>query len=71
VQDGGATTRNKLRTPPLWGLRARPRLMHDGATLSRTDAIERHSGEASQARQNFLHLSPSQQADLINFLNSL
>jgi CxxC motif-containing protein (DUF1111 family) len=60
-----------LRTPPLWGLRARNRLMHDGATVSRTDAINRHSGEAYDVVTNFLWLSSSQQTDLINFLNTL
>src|SRR5262249_24640210 len=28
VQNGGASTRNKLRTPPLWGMRTRDRIMH-------------------------------------------
>ena len=34
VQNGGPTTRNKLRTQPLWGVRTHDRLMHDGATLT-------------------------------------
>ena len=34
-------------------------------------AIDRHFGEASQARQKFMHLSARQQSDLINCLNSL
>jgi CxxC motif-containing protein (DUF1111 family) len=38
--------RNKLRTPPLWGVRLRPWLMHDGASLTFLDAILRHGGEA-------------------------
>ena len=71
VQNGGQSTRNKLRTPPLWGVRARDRLMHDAATVSRTDAINRHGNEASGVRANFNSLSASQQTDVINFLNSL
>ncbi|HEV8486256.1 MAG TPA: di-heme oxidoredictase family protein [Blastocatellia bacterium] len=71
VQSGGASTRNKLRTPPLWGMRTRDRLMHDGAALSRTDAILRHSGEATLVIHNFRNLSANQQSQLITFLNSL
>src|SRR5215510_2024861 len=33
VQNGGQGTRNMLRTPPLWGVRTRPELMHDGLSL--------------------------------------
>jgi CxxC motif-containing protein (DUF1111 family) len=32
-------TANRLRTPPLWGVHLRTRLMHDGATLTFFDAI--------------------------------
>ena len=36
------STRNKMRTPPLWGVRTRDRLMHDGESLTFLEAIERH-----------------------------
>jgi CxxC motif-containing protein (DUF1111 family) len=71
VQNGGQTTRNKVRTMPLWGMRARDRLMHDGATVSRTDAVLRHRNEAAGAANNFASLSVASQNDVINFLNSL
>jgi CxxC motif-containing protein (DUF1111 family) len=72
VQNGGAGTRNMVRTPPLWGLRARPELMHDGLSLSFNDAIQRHAGVGgTTARNNFNALSAAQRADLIAFLNSL
>jgi CxxC motif-containing protein (DUF1111 family) len=71
VQNGGQSTRNKVRTMPLWGMRARDRLMHDGATVSRTDAILRHRNEAAGAANNFASLSVGSQNDVINFLNSL
>jgi CxxC motif-containing protein (DUF1111 family) len=71
VQNGGQATRNQVRTPPLWGMRARNRLMHDQATVSRSDAINRHAGQATTARNNFAALAASQQQDVINFLNSL
>jgi CxxC motif-containing protein (DUF1111 family) len=71
VQNGGQGTRNQIRTIPLWGLRARDRLMHDGLTVTRTDAIQRHGGQASASRTNFNNLSGGSQQDLINFLNTL
>jgi len=71
VQNGGQSTRNKVRTMPLWGMRARNRLMHDGASVSRTDAILRHRNEAATAANNFAALSLTQQNNIIDFLNSL
>ncbi len=71
VQNGGDRTRNMLRTPPLWGLRTRSRLMHDGGTLTRNDAILRHDREVRTAAQSYLRL-PQQQRDLLlMFLSSL
>jgi CxxC motif-containing protein (DUF1111 family) len=64
-------TQNKLRTAPLWGLRLRPRLMHDGASLTLFDAIVRHDGEAKHVTQRFHQLSPSEQQALLDFLTSL
>jgi CxxC motif-containing protein (DUF1111 family) len=71
VQNGGQDTANKLRTPPLWGVRMRNRLMHDGNSLTFENAIERHRGEADDASDNFRRLSPRQRNALIEFLRSL
>jgi CxxC motif-containing protein (DUF1111 family) len=71
VQNGPPDTASKLRTVPLWGMRTRDRLMHDGLSTSRTDAILRHNGEASDARRNFGNLTDQQRNQLITFLNSL
>jgi CxxC motif-containing protein (DUF1111 family) len=71
VQNGGQSTRNKVRTAPLWGMRSRDRLMHDGESVSRTDAILRHRNEAAGAANNFAALSLTQQNNVIDFLNSL
>ncbi|PYR64845.1 MAG: hypothetical protein DMF88_21915 [Acidobacteria bacterium] len=71
VQNGGAATRNKIRTAPLWGLRTRGRFMHDAATFNLTDAILRHGGQASQVRDNFKLLNGYDQRKLIAFLLSL
>lgn len=71
VQNGGQATRNKMRTAPLWGMRTRDRLMHDGLSVTRTDAILRHLGEATGVTFNFIVLSDVQKNQLIAFLNSL
>ena len=69
--DSVGRTRNKVRTAPLWGVRLRPRLMHDAASLTLRDAIVRHRGEASDASNRFRKLSASDQAAVIEFLKSL
>jgi CxxC motif-containing protein (DUF1111 family) len=71
VQNGGQQTRNKLRTPPLWGVRTRNRLMHDGESLSFNNAILRHGGEASGVISNYRRLSDSRRNQLIAFLKNL
>jgi len=71
VQNGGQSTRNKLRTPPLWGVRTRDRLMHDGNSVSRSDAILRHAGEANGVINNYRLLSSTQKNQITTFLNSL
>ena len=44
------SSRNKIRTAPLWGVRLRPRLMHDGASLTLPDAIQRHQGRGNACK---------------------
>jgi CxxC motif-containing protein (DUF1111 family) len=63
--------RNKVRTAALWGVRLRPRLMHDGGSLTLRDAILRHRNEASDAADRFLKLSASEQQAIVAFLRSL
>lgn len=71
VQNGGQSTMNKLRTPPLWGVRTRTRLMHDGESRTFNGAINRHQGEALPVWNNFQALSPSEKSQLLTFLRSL
>ncbi len=71
VQNGGQATAHKLRTPPLWGLRARSRFLHDLSSVSYGDAILRHNHEAGQAAQAFRNLPPPQRDQLVQFLRSL
>jgi CxxC motif-containing protein (DUF1111 family) len=71
VQNGGQITRTRVRTPPLWGVRTRTRLMHDGESLTFNEAILRHGGEASAVRARYQLLTPTQKMQLISFLESL
>jgi CxxC motif-containing protein (DUF1111 family) len=71
VQNPPEDTANKLRTAALWGLRMRPRYMHDLKSLTLENAIERHQGEAETVTQRFRELSPTKKQELFEFLNSL
>src|SRR5262249_1629948 len=71
VQNGGQSTANKLRTMPLWGVRAHERHMHDADTLTFNESILRHAGEARNVITNYRNLSGTQQNQLITFLKSL
>jgi CxxC motif-containing protein (DUF1111 family) len=65
------STQNKIRTAPLWGVRMRNRLMHDGASVTLRDAIARHRGEATHVTQKFEKLRKDDQEAIIEFLKSL
>jgi CxxC motif-containing protein (DUF1111 family) len=65
------SSRNKIRTAPLWGVRLRPRLMHDGTSLTLLEAITRHRGEAAHVTQQFEKLKRPDQEAIIEFLKSL
>ena len=63
VQNGGVSTRNKVRTAALWGVRARGRFMHDGLSFSFEDAIARHGGQASSRPHQLQQPLLQQQAE--------
>jgi CxxC motif-containing protein (DUF1111 family) len=65
------STANKFRSAPLWGLRFRHDLMHDGDSPGAEAAIVRHGGEATTVRQRYDHLAPAEKRQLQQFLNSL
>jgi CxxC motif-containing protein (DUF1111 family) len=74
----GTAKTSEWRTPPLWGLGLAPMaqggqyfLLHDGRAHSIRDAIQLHGGEAAQARDQFIQLTPVEQEDLVRFLQSL
>jgi CxxC motif-containing protein (DUF1111 family) len=63
--------RMKIRTAPLWGVRMRSRLMHDGNSVTLRDAVMRHAGEARDAQHKFEKLSKADQEAILQFLSSL
>ncbi|HIE92378.1 MAG TPA: hypothetical protein EYQ83_05730 [Acidobacteria bacterium] len=65
------STANKFRTSPLWGLRFRNRLMHDGGSHTLAEAIDRHDGEAGGTKAMFNGFTATQQSQLFAFLKSL
>ncbi len=70
-QAGPQDTVNKLRTAPLWGVRTKARFMHDLASQTLEDAIQRHAGEARHVTRRFQKLTTAEKQQLITFLNSL
>jgi CxxC motif-containing protein (DUF1111 family) len=71
MQESFAASANRIRTAPLWGLRTRSRLMHDGLSFTLREAISRHQGEAKAVRSAFDALAPASQEQLLTFLRSL
>src|SRR5438067_5292433 len=59
------SSENRVRTAPLWGVRLRPRLMHDGASLTLRGATVRHRGEASRVTRRFEGLGTADQKAII------
>ena len=66
-----ASTANQMRTAPLWALRTRNRLMHDGLSFTTEEAIQRHAGQAAGVTKKFNALSEAQKKRLLAFLDSL
>lgn len=59
------------RTPPLWGLHARTRFLHDGRATNLTAAILAHDGEAAAVADGFRAMSDRQRGTLLAFLAAL
>ena len=66
-----ASTASQIRTAPLWALRTRNRLMHDGLSFTKEAAISRHGGQASRVRSLYDALTAAQKTALLAFLDSL
>ena len=59
------------RTAPLWGLRRRAALLHDGRAATPREAILWHGGEAARSRAAFLALDQAAQTVLLDYLAGL
>jgi CxxC motif-containing protein (DUF1111 family) len=68
---GYAITARQIKTAPLWGLRTRNRLMHDGLTFTYQAAIGRHINQGQAAQNAYLALSATEQNQVLAFLHSL
>lgn len=62
-----------MRTTPLWGSQLNPALWHDGSIKQGdyTGAINKHDGQGLGTKVQYNNLSPTQQKQLLKFLQSL
>lgn len=67
----GQASGEEFRTPPLWGLRTRAPLMHDGRANTIEHAIRLHDNQAAASRRRFEALADAGRAALLQFLRSL
>jgi len=65
------TIRTQFLTTPLWGVGTTAPYGHDGRSISLTEVILRHGGEAQAARDAFDALSVANRSAVIEFLSSL
>ena len=68
--DSVAVTR-RMRTAPLWGIRVRNKLLHDGRCSDIACAIRAHDGQGAAARNAFNARSAADQHSLTEFVRSL
>ena len=68
--DSVARTR-QMRTAPLWGIRFRNHLLHDGRCGDIPCAVRAHDGQAAAARNAFNALSSDNQHNIVQFVRSL
>ncbi len=68
--DSLAVTR-RMRTAPLWGVRFRHFLLHDGRTNNVATAIQAHDGQGTAARNAFNALSSTERSNLVAYVLSL
>jgi CxxC motif-containing protein (DUF1111 family) len=68
--DSLAVTR-RMRTAPLWGIRFRNKLLHDGRTTDIPTAVRAHAGQGAAAAAAFNSLSSANQHNVVQFVRSL
>ena len=67
----GTSTGRQMRTAPLWGVRNRTALLHDGRATTVEAAILAHDGQGRAARNRFAGLSARTRAALLAYVSSL
>ena len=67
----GTAGATQMRTPPLWGVRAKSRLLHDGRAAGISEAVAFHDGQGAAARDAFQALPSAKQAQVVAFLNTI
>jgi CxxC motif-containing protein (DUF1111 family) len=67
----GEAAANVTRTAPLWGVRTRAELMHDGLSRTFVDAIKRHRVQGQASNNAFFALTDDDKRKVIAFLKSL
>ena len=60
-----------MRTAPLWGIRFRNHLLHDGRCGDVACAVRAHDGQGAAARNAFNALSSANQHNIVQFVRSL
>ena len=67
----GIATGSEMRTAPLWGVRTRAKLLHDGRATDLAQAILAHDGQGKRSRNAFASLDATAKRRLLAFLKSL
>lgn len=67
----GPANGTEMRTAPLWGVRTRAKLLHDGRATTLEAAILAHDGQGRKSRNAFASLGTSAKNQLVAFLKSL
>lgn len=62
---------DEFRTMPLWGMRLRPYLLHNGSVTTADGAIRAHGGEAAESARRYTSASAEDRALLVAYLNTL
>jgi hypothetical protein len=70
-RDYDGTVRTHFLTTPLWGVGSTAPYGHDGRSVSLTEVILRHGGEAQAAAAAFAQLGSGERRKLLEFLSSL
>jgi hypothetical protein len=70
-RDYDGTTRTRFLTTPLWGVGTSAPYGHDGRSVTLTEVILRHGGEAQAARDGFAALSTVDRRAILDLLGSL